>query len=459
MLTFEQIPLCREEISRAHSVLVGAAIRMAECMGVHRDGEYYGMNPLETYIRRLTWYQICFLDLRTCEAQGPRPTIRSEEYDTKFPPNANESGYSTTGRPPASVDSWTDTTLTLLRFEVNEMMRTIWVDRPRIETRQVSVTDVLQRIEEFRSKMAAKYDHLIDERIPLHKAAKLIKNLITSRLHVMVLHRYHHSAAGPMPDRLRNILLISSLTMLETAIPLETLPELKPWAWYGGALQQYHAALLTLTEVYLNGNRSKLADRIWKCLDYVFERDPTQDRHEKARDILAEVQQKTAVYQSMRGMRAPAQVEKLLGPRAPTVATISHRSEKPRYSASSRGGSDAAASKNTKTQEADGWVGKVPLTQAQADHTNHGHPWAMLSQTLKDENDATPTSSDGNKTEQDTSVTTPAVSLYNGVSNAPKLAMDLPQQDDLMADIDWVSSPRIIIFNHALTRSAIANNT
>ena len=75
-LIVAKIPLCRAEVSRAHSVLVGAAIRMAECMGLHRDGETYGMNPLETQVRRLIWYQLCFLDIRTCEAQGPRPTIR-----------------------------------------------------------------------------------------------------------------------------------------------------------------------------------------------------------------------------------------------------------------------------------------------------------------------------------------------------------------------------------------------
>lgn len=32
------IPLIRAEVSRAHSALVGTAIRLAECMGLHRDG-------------------------------------------------------------------------------------------------------------------------------------------------------------------------------------------------------------------------------------------------------------------------------------------------------------------------------------------------------------------------------------------------------------------------------------
>lgn len=54
-------------------------------MGLHRDGTEYGLGPVETHVRRMIWYQLCFLDIRTCEAQGPRPGIREEEFDTQMP--------------------------------------------------------------------------------------------------------------------------------------------------------------------------------------------------------------------------------------------------------------------------------------------------------------------------------------------------------------------------------------
>jgi hypothetical protein len=130
-------------VSRAHSVLLGAAIRMAECMGLHRDGEAYGMNPLETHVRRLIWHQLCFLDIRTCEAQGPRPTIRRDDFDTKLPLNIDDIDVHASGKPPIWTHRWTDATFSLIRFEINEMMRTIWVDRPRIERRKISLTAVL----------------------------------------------------------------------------------------------------------------------------------------------------------------------------------------------------------------------------------------------------------------------------------------------------------------------------
>lgn len=302
------MPQCRAEVSRTHSILVGAGIRMAECMAIHRDGDTYGLNPLESHIRRLIWHQLCFLDIRTAEAQGPRPRIRRDEYDTKLPINEDEIHFHPTGPPPRAVDRWTDVTLANIRFECMEMMRAIWIDRQRVERRKLSLTALLGKIEAFRKNMAAKYDHLIDERIPIEKAGKLMKTLHMSRFMIMVLHRYHNSAAAPMPDRLKELLIYHSVTSLEAAIALETAPELRAWAWYCGAYQQYHAAFLLLIEIYLYPNR-KDADRIWNCLDYIFETDRSLPREEKGRIILTQMKEKTGVYQEMRKMRAPVSLE------------------------------------------------------------------------------------------------------------------------------------------------------
>jgi hypothetical protein len=290
-------------MSRAHSVLVGAAIRMAECMGLHRDGETYGLNPLETHVRRLVWYQLCFLDVRTCEAQGPRPSIRKDDFDTKLPINVDDIDLHASGKPPCGVDRWTDATFTTMRFEINEIMRFIWTERPRIESRKSTLTYVLGKIETFRRHIAAKYDHLIDERIPLQKCAKMVKDLLLARLTVMVLHPYHNSVQNMMPLRLRQMMLAAGTNLLENAMWIDTLPEVRPWAWYAGAYNQYHSALLLLLDVHFFA-QGENTDRIWRCLDYVFETDPSEPREVKSRKILEELQEKTAVYQQLRKMRA-----------------------------------------------------------------------------------------------------------------------------------------------------------
>lgn len=289
---------------------------MAECMGLHRDGEAYGLTPLETHVRRLIWHQLCFLDIRTCEAQGPKPVIRRDDYDTKLPLNCDEEELTHAVLPPASSDRWTSSTMALIRFEINEMMRIIWLDRRRLETHKTTLTSVLTKIENFRRRMSEKYDHLLDVSQPIQRYAKCVMYLLTYRLLVMVLHPYHSNAANPMPARLGSLLITSGIMICELAIQLETNQSFRPWAWYLGAYFQYQIALLLATEVYFRP-MSREADRIWACLDYVFNMDRRLPPEVKGQQLLQDIQQKTAVYMRMRKMRGPSSMT-----RAQTSQTV-----------------------------------------------------------------------------------------------------------------------------------------
>ena len=303
------IPMVRAEISRAHSVLVGTAIRLGECMGLHRDPEdVYGLPPVDCHVRRLIWSQLCFLDIRTCESQGPRPNIKREDYDTRFPININDADL--LGPEPKEIEGkWTDMTFSRLRFEATEMHRVVWQDRIRLEKKQISLTHVLGKIESFRKAMMDKYIPMIDESIPIQQAAHLLLDLQLLRMHVMVLHRYHNSVTIRIPDRLRQIILTSGTASMEAAIKLETLPELAPWRWYCGAYNQWQTAFLLLVEIYTYPMR-KEADRIWDIIDYVFEPDRTLSRNMKGRILLSELRDKTAIYRDIRKVRAPVSMLK-----------------------------------------------------------------------------------------------------------------------------------------------------
>ena len=400
-----QVPCCRAELSRAHTVLIAAAIRIAECMGLHRDGEEYGLNPLEIHVRRLIWHTLCFLDIRGCEATGPRPGIHREDFDCKLPLNIDDVQLHPTGKPPESVDRFTDSTLALIRFEVNEMMRTIWVDRPKIEKRKISLTTLLTKIEKFRTDMTAKYDHLMDERVPVQKSAKVVKALLMSRLQVMVLHRYHNSVKIPMPTRLRDILVNSATLLIEYAIYFETDPEIHTWAWYGGALTQYHVALLLLLEIISNPDRRE-ADRIWRCIDYIFERDPAEPRPVKARNIVGEAQHKFATYSERRALRVPLQMNKYayknaVSPEVQAQVTTEPYQPRPELSPSSS-------------------VGRAPVESMMFHGSTRGQPLVSLS------NIPSPPAESGSDTS----------SMRGG---PPMMPMANPL-DDPMADIDWVST-------------------
>ncbi|KAJ9607207.1 hypothetical protein H2200_008279 [Cladophialophora chaetospira] len=302
------IPMCRDQLSRAHSVLVGMAVRLGECMGLHRDPEEtYGLSPVECHVRRIAWFQLCFLDFRTCESQGPRPGIKREDYDTKFPLNINDTDL-LLAKPQEAKAKWTDMTLSRIRFECAEMQRVIWYDRIRIEKKKASLTHVLGKIESFRKAMETKYKQVLDFEVPIQKYAMLLMNLMIQRLYVMVLHRYLNNSAQKVPERLSELTISSGLRSQENAVAMERIPELSKWRWYNGAYQQWHIAFLLLSIIHQVPNLPH-AERIWNVIDFVFEPDLSLSQPQRARAIIAAVRDRTAVYRDLRRIRIPVSMK------------------------------------------------------------------------------------------------------------------------------------------------------
>lgn len=307
------IPLVRSEVSRAHSALVGTAIRLAECMGLHRDGSFYNMTPVEIHVRRMIWHQLCFLDMRTCESTGPRPQIRKEDYDTKMPLNVDDIDLLNPNDPPKEdKPHWTDMTFMRIRAECQEMRRMVWYDIVAMDKKKKSLTSVLVKIQKFRASMEERFLPMFDESIPFQRLAHLVFEMHTKALHLQVLHRYLFSTTQRMPDRLRQVLIEAGLVQMESSIIYETHPDMTAWTWYRGAFNQYHAALLLMVEVYAYPMRREAA-RIWKCLDYIFEIPAHLAPKQKAELVLTDLRDRMEVYHQMRKLKVSNQMEQRVG--------------------------------------------------------------------------------------------------------------------------------------------------
>ncbi|KAH0365529.1 hypothetical protein KCU65_g6014, partial [Aureobasidium melanogenum] len=315
------LPLCRTEISRAHSALVGTAIRLAQCMGLHRDGTTFGLSAVDTHVRRLIWYQICYLDVRTCEATGPRPQIRKDEYDTKLPLNVNDTDLLLPSPPTDDLPYWTDITLSKLKFECFELIRQLWVDMQRMDQKKLTLTSILNRIKKFRATTEAKYSLLVQGNTPKQILAKQMYRASSNRALVVILQRYAVGTNYPMPERLRKLLTEACMGTVEAGIAMETRQELLPWAWYRGAILQYHAAVLLLFEVYSRPEMPEAA-RIWSSLDWVFETPPQSSQFEKAEGIIMTLRDRLEKYHSVRKLRATADVENQSSPGSSTTSQL-----------------------------------------------------------------------------------------------------------------------------------------
>ncbi|TGZ80129.1 hypothetical protein EX30DRAFT_308084 [Ascodesmis nigricans] len=300
--TIYLIPQCRNEISRSHSALVAALIRLAESMSLHRDDEQTGFQftPLERQGRRSLWHMVCFLDLKTTEIHGPKPAIRQDEFDTKLPLNVDDASFESLEHEPAPVKGWTNMTFSLIRYECYEAHRFVFRERIRPTMSPAHIREVLERKSRH---IEEEYLQYLDESNPVQKCAKTVARLLLARLDPMVLQRYIKPDLSEAEPRLKNTLIQSGLEIMENAMLLETSEELAPWAWYAGAYQQYHCILFVITEVQRFPN-SPYADRIWRIMDYVFGAAPNISREERAHDIVVFLKDKLDQFINLRSPKS-----------------------------------------------------------------------------------------------------------------------------------------------------------
>ncbi|KAH7131575.1 fungal-specific transcription factor domain-containing protein [Dactylonectria estremocensis] len=71
-------------------VLSGIQIRMAQKLGLHRDGERLNLSPFEAEMRRRLWWQILMSDTKYAIASGFHEPFLTWNYDTKVPHNVND---------------------------------------------------------------------------------------------------------------------------------------------------------------------------------------------------------------------------------------------------------------------------------------------------------------------------------------------------------------------------------
>jgi hypothetical protein len=76
--------LIRED-SLSSCSFVSVALRIAQAMGLNRDGAYFKLDPIQAEVRRRVWWHIIHTDIMTCFPCGLPPLIVDDDhYDTRM---------------------------------------------------------------------------------------------------------------------------------------------------------------------------------------------------------------------------------------------------------------------------------------------------------------------------------------------------------------------------------------
>ncbi|KAL3496382.1 hypothetical protein BJX62DRAFT_232490 [Aspergillus germanicus] len=125
-LTIYVTCLRAHEIGRRVWVLTGLAIRLAQSIGLHRDGTSLKLTPFETEMRLRLWWHLRVLDSRAPEDQRFMPTIDLANQDLRLPLNVNDDQiYPGMTYYPVPSESWTEMSFLTIQTEACRVILSI----------------------------------------------------------------------------------------------------------------------------------------------------------------------------------------------------------------------------------------------------------------------------------------------------------------------------------------------
>ncbi|KAE8415103.1 fungal-specific transcription factor domain-containing protein [Aspergillus pseudocaelatus] len=177
--------------------LCGVAVRMAQRIGLHRDGSELGLSIFETEMRRRLWRQLSILDATTAQSSGITSQLPYFSVDVLPPSNINDSELDPRMTdPPREHNGATEMMFVLARNEFGEWMRR-WSKaggdshggRGFLASSSLSYEAKDQAINELNRAFETKFLQYCDKSIPLH--------YMSARLMVTVVCQMRFSAHHP----------------------------------------------------------------------------------------------------------------------------------------------------------------------------------------------------------------------------------------------------------------------
>ncbi|KAE8312527.1 hypothetical protein BDV41DRAFT_577715 [Aspergillus transmontanensis] len=102
------------ETGRGVWVLNGIAIRLAQSIGLHRDGTSLNLTPFESELRLRLWWHLCMLDARSPEDHGFELTDNLLNHGPRLPLNVNDDQlYLAMEELPTESEEWTEMSFSL----------------------------------------------------------------------------------------------------------------------------------------------------------------------------------------------------------------------------------------------------------------------------------------------------------------------------------------------------------
>jgi Fungal specific transcription factor domain len=219
--------------------LTGLALRIAQSLGLHRDGSVFGLSPFDTEMRRRLWWQVCILDTRASEDHGSDPSILDYSFDTKFPLSINDDDLDPNAtEAPVPREGVSEMTFCLIRYEICNLTRRLTYTPPgdapcKLAGKQpLSLEEKEELVRNCARHLEKTYLRYCEDAGPLYWVAATVARLIIAKMSLII---YHPLTQPGKPNSLsqdiKDRLFMASIEIIEYSRILESEASTKHWGW------------------------------------------------------------------------------------------------------------------------------------------------------------------------------------------------------------------------------------
>ncbi|KAH6695769.1 fungal-specific transcription factor domain-containing protein [Plectosphaerella plurivora] len=264
--------------------MTALAVRIAQALGLHRDGTQLGLAPLEVESRRRLWWAILALDLRSAEELGSDLVVAEGAFDTLLPTNVNDADLEgaaamSPGSPvPAARQGRTDMAVCLVRLEICALARRLHSmtgDMAAVNGGDGDAAASLAARDQMLSEVHARVEnqflrHVISseaegDRDPLFWVASLVARVVMAKIGLLIYQPVLFPGSGPaLSEEIRDRLFASTVDIVEHNHVLNTDPRCRQWRWLFQTYRQWHAIAYMLLEV-ARRPWSASSERAWEA--------------------------------------------------------------------------------------------------------------------------------------------------------------------------------------------------
>ncbi|KAK4863466.1 hypothetical protein LT330_002244 [Penicillium expansum] len=231
-------------------ILTGIAIRLAQRMGLHRDGDTLGLPPFEVQMRRRLFWQLLPLDSYAGQVCGTGILISPNSWDTKQPLNINDDQiFPGMTEPPLEQRSATEMIFCLSRMELSN-----FYTRTGVKLKDIGATiqfrdaeDIERLISEVEDLIETKFLRYCDILNPLHF---LTTGITRSAIDAVRLRaRMPLLITQTITDAQRRDICALAARILDTTSAIYGNPSMQKYRWQIKAFYLWDALLCILRSV------------------------------------------------------------------------------------------------------------------------------------------------------------------------------------------------------------------